>query len=187
MVIGQLSVCPFEACRSGGVLAAVVAGSSFVTSFCARAHGGEDAAAPGAARNSEHPRFVLELLDLAARAHEQRTGSRVRLPEVEAAANLSAPEKIVIFRFVQEALNNAFRHAAGKDQAVEVGTRDGRLFVQVSDGGPGFDAAELRGDGLGLAGMKERVESIGGRFDLDASPAGTRVSISLAAEEVEPT
>lgn len=124
------------------------------------------------------------LVELAAGAHEQRTGSRVRRPAATLDAHLSTPEKIVIFRFVQEALNNAFRHAGGEDQAVEVGTRNGRLVVDVSDGGPGFDPA-ARSDGLGLAGMKERIESIGGQFDLATSPAGTRVSISLAMEEPE--
>lgn len=125
------------------------------------------------------------LVDLAIDAHEQRTGARVRRPAAPASASLSTPEKIVVFRFVQEALNNAYKHADGKDQAVDVRIEDGRLSVEVSDGGPGFDPTAGRDDGLGLAGLKERVESIGGNFDLKTSPAGTRVEIALNVAELE--
>jgi signal transduction histidine kinase len=55
----------------------------------------------------------------------------------------------------------------------------------VSDSGPGFDPQAIRVDGLGLAGLKERVESIGGQFALQSSPAGTRASVTLNVDEVE--
>ena len=63
--------------------------------------------------------------------------------------------------------------------------QDGRLTVAVSDTGPGFDPQAIRPDGLGLAGLKERVESIGGQFVVQSSSAGTRASITLNVEEVE--
>jgi signal transduction histidine kinase len=64
--------------------------------------------------------------------------------------------------------------------------QDGRLTVAVFDAGPGFDPEAIdRTDGLGLAGLKERAESIGGQFDLRTSPAGTRASITLNVEEME--
>ena len=64
--------------------------------------------------------------------------------------------------------------------------QDGRLTVAVSDSGPGFDLQAIGAtDGLGLAGLKERVESIGGQFALESSPAGTRASITLNVEELE--
>lgn len=125
------------------------------------------------------------LLELAVSEHERRTGSVVHRNWAPMPRQLSVSEKIVVFRFIQEALNNAFRHAGGKGQAVEAGTKNGRLFVMVSDEGPGFDTRSIRAEGLGLLGMKERVESIGGVFELDTSPAGTRVSIQLGAEELE--
>ena len=125
------------------------------------------------------------IVDLAISAHEQRTGTRVARPDRIVRALLSAPEKICVFRFIQEALNNAYRHAAGQGQAVDVDLRDGRLVVAVSDAGPGFDPAAVRVDGLGLAGLKERVESIGGQFELQTSPAGTRAVITLIVEELE--
>ena len=125
------------------------------------------------------------IVDLAISAHEQRTGTRVTRPDRIAAAPLSAPEKICVFRFVQETLNNAYRHAAGRGQAVDVDLANGRLVVAVSDAGPGFDPDAVRADGLGLAGLKERVESIGGQFELETSPAGTRALVTLNVEELE--
>ena len=129
---------------------------------------------------------LRRIIELAAAAHEQRTGSRVTRPGDVASVSLSAPEKICIFRFVQETLNNAYRHAGGSDQAISVAMQDGRLTVAVSDGGPGFDLQSIGAtDGLGLAGLKERVESIGGQFALESSPEGTRASITLNVEELE--
>ncbi len=87
------------------------------------------------------------------------------------------PVKIAAYRLIQEALSNAHRHAAGRDVQVRV-TKDGdELRVEVSDRGPGFDpAATDQIDHLGLAGMRERVESLGGRFEVQSAPGqGTRV------------
>lgn len=125
------------------------------------------------------------IIDLAISAHEQRTGSHVQRPAEPIGANLSTSEKIVVFRFIQEALNNAYRHGGGKNQAVSAAITRGRLRVEVSDDGPGFDPSQVRSDGLGLAGLKERIESIGGQFDLTTSSAGTRVAISFTVEELE--
>ena len=128
---------------------------------------------------------LVAIVELASAAHEQRTGSPVARPGKVAAVTLSAPERICIFRFLQETLNNAYRHAGGKGQAVEVVLQDGRLTVAVSDSGPGFDPQAIRAEGLGLAGLKERVESIGGQFAVQSSAAGTRASITLNVEEEE--
>jgi signal transduction histidine kinase len=127
---------------------------------------------------------VNEVIELAIAAHERRTGGAVKRPR-RSSANLSVPQKIVVFRFIQEALNNGYRHAGGKGQAVEAGTANGRLDVVVSDRGGGFDPKAARGNGLGLAGLKERVESIGGRFELETGTTGTRVSMTLDVEELE--
>jgi signal transduction histidine kinase len=87
------------------------------------------------------------------------------------------PVKIAAYRLIQEALSNAHRHAAGCEVQVRV-TKDGdQLRVEVSDRGPGFDPATgNKIDHLGLAGMRERVESLGGRFEVQTAPGqGTRV------------
>lgn len=125
---------------------------------------------------------VMDILRLAVTEHELRTGTSVALTPAGPLREPGASEKISIYRFVQEGLNNAYRHGRGKDQTVTAGMKGGRLFVEVSDRGPGFDPA-ARVEGLGLAGLRERVESIGGMFETLTGPQGTRLVISLSVEE----
>ena len=59
---------------------------------------------------------------------------------------------------------------------------DGQITVSVADRGPGFDPQDKTG-GLGLAGLRERIESIGGRFTVDSRKgAGTRITVHLTQE-----
>ncbi|QKD00872.1 sensor histidine kinase [Mesorhizobium loti] len=125
---------------------------------------------------------VTDILRLAVNEHERRTGTSVTLTLAGSLREPGASEKISIYRFVQEGLNNAYRHGRGKHQAVNAGMKGGRLFVEVSDAGPGFDPT-ARVEGLGLAGLRERVESIGGQFETLTGPQGTRLVISLSVEE----
>lgn len=122
-----------------------------------------------------------ELLKLVVQRHEQRSETKVQLELDELPATLSLPYKICIYRLVQEALNNAFHHAGGQGQLVRAECRQDMLEVQVEDAGAGFDQARKVATGahrshLGLAGMRYRVESLGGTFELESAPGqGTRV------------
>jgi signal transduction histidine kinase len=124
---------------------------------------------------------LQEELQLVAQRHEQRTGTKVKLnlgslPEVT-----SLPLKLCLYRFVQETLNNAYRHAQGQGQAISADCIDGLLVISVKDSGPGMApgamVVETAGrTRLGLAGLRYRVESLGGLFSIDSSAAGTSVN-----------
>jgi signal transduction histidine kinase len=126
-----------------------------------------------------------DILKLAVSAHEQRTGSRVDLSISGTPGTLSPSERICVYRFVQEALNNSYRHAGGAGQAVAQRFEGGRLVVEVADRGGGFDPAVVRSEGLGLAGLRERIESLGGTFSVQSSASGTTVAMALNSEELE--
>ena len=81
---------------------------------------------------------------------------------------------------MQEGLNNAFRHAAGKGQEV-VATGDGTsVTVEVIDQGPGIPATLPAGLHLGLTLLGDRIESIGGTMIVESSPdTGTRLTANL--------
>lgn len=136
-------------------------------------------------------RSIAETLELAIDAHERRTGTVVTrkvTPNARLDRPAAHPILICIYRVVQEGLMNAFRHAPGA--AVEVGCSwDGnRLTVCVADTGPGIapDATRDGTRGLGLAGMRERVESIGGEFRVDSTPGqGTRIVLHLTQEAMQ--
>ncbi|MDW6020942.1 sensor histidine kinase [Mesorhizobium sp. BAC0120] len=120
----------------------------------------------------------------AAQAHEQRTGATVRQSLSDEPCELSPSGKICAYRFVQEALSNAYRHAGGAGQAVRHACEAGRVIIEVSDSGPGFDPTLAGPEALGLAGLRERVESLGGVFTLETSERGTIVRMVLDVEEV---
>ncbi|MFH5775454.1 sensor histidine kinase [Paracoccus sp. NGMCC 1.201697] len=132
-------------------------------------------------------RSVAETLELAISAHERRTATTVqRRFSGDERIDRPAPHPILIcaYRFTQEALMNAWRHANDAPVTASCGlSPDGRLEIAVEDGGPGFDPRTLNGHGLGLSGLRERVESIGGEFDIRTAPGqGTRLTITLSPE-----
>jgi signal transduction histidine kinase len=126
----------------------------------------------------------------AVRAHERRTGSRVDLDVAPLPEQAALPVKITLYRVIQESLNNAYRHAAGANQHIRVFMEGDVLVLEVTDDGPGFvptPSATLQGH-LGLAGMRERVESLGGIFSIKSELGkGTQVTarFALQAEEGE--
>ena len=123
-----------------------------------------------------------EIVRHAVADHERRAGTKalVNLEGMPAAAPLAT--KIALYRLLSEALSNATRHGGGVGVEVNVTqSSDGYLMAEVCDKGPGFDTRRKSGPGhLGLAGMRERTELLGGRFELESSPGkGTRVRAYL--------
>lgn len=97
--------------------------------------------------------------------------------------------KIVIYRIVQEALNNVVKHSRADQVAVTIEKKDRHLNLQISDRGLGFDLGsalnvEASQRGLGLASMKERTELSGGLYTLRTAPGwGTSIRARWPLEE----
>ena len=88
----------------------------------------------------------------------------------------------VMFRVAQEALTNIARHASCETAKILVDYRDEQIMMQVSDNGAGFDPQrELHPPhGWGIAGMRERAESVGGWLKITSAPGqGTRVEVVI--------
>ncbi len=91
------------------------------------------------------------------------------------------PEDVqtVVFRTVQEALTNIHRHSGAQNASVVAAASGSRLRIVVEDDGAGFDP-EAPTSRLGLVGIRERVELIGGRLRIESTPgAGTAVVVDL--------
>ena len=127
---------------------------------------------------------LSEILERSVEAHRQRTGSPVDLSISSPPERLSPSAKICIYRFVQETLNNAYRHGGGAGQRVVQTNEGDRVRIEVADGGPGFDLDDIQPTSLGLAGLRERIESLGGTFEINSSAPGTVVRMSLSTEEI---
>ncbi|XAZ20923.1 sensor histidine kinase (plasmid) [Sinorhizobium sp. B11] len=128
---------------------------------------------------------ITEIVKRVVEAHQEKTGTTVDTKIDEDDPELATALKICIYRFVQEALNNAYRHGGGVEQAVRATSHGGAVRVEVSDRGEGFDPTQVRPASLGLAGLKERIDSLGGEFDIITGEGGTTVIMTFAPMEVE--
>jgi signal transduction histidine kinase len=107
-------------------------------------------------------------------------GEDVRLPPgVETA----------LFRAVQETITNIVRHARAETVLIQGAIRPGNVTIEIEDDGQGFDPASIPtsaegGRGLGLAGIRERMELLGGEARIESSPGhGTRVLLTAPIGE----
>jgi len=104
--------------------------------------------------------------------------------DLAARLSLDPTMTVGVYRIVQEALANAARHSGASVAHVWISSQDGRLAVVVADEGRGFDTATTDDPGIGLAGMYERAELLGGHISiLSAVGRGTRVSLDLPVRE----
>jgi len=92
--------------------------------------------------------------------------------------DISFPIKVVIYRVLQEALNNFARHGKGNSVDLSLTKSDGTFALTIRDNGQGFDVEKAQ-KGLGLESMRERVEISGGVFKIEsASGVGTAIQAS---------
>jgi two-component system sensor histidine kinase DegS len=118
------------------------------------------------------------------RGHQNAYGTNI-VVEAEHLPRLRPEAEIVVYRIVQEAVQNAHKHARGARVLVRIVQAEGRLLLTVRDDGPGFDPRSVvRRAGQtswGLTSMRERAELIGARFAVASRPGhGTEISLELA-------
>lgn len=93
--------------------------------------------------------------------------------------------ELVVFRVVQEALTNVVRHAKASFAEIDLHVDQGWLHLYIADDGEGFRAGDtwfdsIRRTSIGVASMRERVEELGGQFDIDSAPGmGTQLRVLL--------
>lgn len=122
--------------------------------------------------------LVAALEDLAERVGHG-TGVELEIDLELDAGRLDSELETVIYRLVQEALNNVAKHAAAGCVQLRAGAGADRLELLVADDGRGFDPTAEH-SGFGLAGMRERVELAGGELRIESRPGGgTRVMAAL--------
>lgn len=128
-------------------------------------------------------------LGAAIESHVRHLAPTTHIPievRTESVGRLDSPEaELALYRIVQEAITNAVRHSRAQRIRVAVERRNGAVVATVADDGVGFAVDRLLGDhdeerGLGLFGMLERAEYVGGRVEVASEPGeGTTVSVSV--------
>lgn len=96
---------------------------------------------------------------------------------------LSTEVETAVFRIVQEALTNVFRHSGARKVAITFTQKEGHILVGVRDDGKGIgkDVVELRPEsvGVGIGGMKQRAREFGGELRLENANPGTLVELKI--------
>jgi signal transduction histidine kinase len=128
---------------------------------------------------------LLPALNWQAREVSKRTGLNVALDADPACDNLPEEHRTCLYRAIQEAMNNAARHAKARSVRVVVRRDPGGVRFSVQDDGCGFDARYTRG--LGLLGMEERVRRLGGALKIESQPGrGATISAEIPVTALEP-
>jgi NarL family two-component system sensor histidine kinase LiaS len=112
----------------------------------------------------------------------RRTGIATTI-EIADGLSLAPAAEGEVFRTVQEALANIARHSGATEARVSASHDEGRLVLCVEDNGHGFQVAEAGRQGIGLRSIRERIEGQGGTILLLSSGEGTRVKVTLPADQ----
>lgn len=135
----------------------------------------------------------LVLPEIASLSMEECLRKVVTLHSVKSDANIAQyyqnldveiplPIKICAYRFVQEGLNNAHRHGQAKKCRISASIKSDELVISLKDNGMGFRKSTLNheGDNIGLIGLRDRIESLGGKFSINSElGVGTALKLSL--------
>lgn len=135
-----------------------------------------------------HPPLLEELgltgaLSDFAAGFSKRTGIRVTLSIPKAMCRLSDEAELALFRVAQESLANVLRHSGSRSASLSLELVDGAAVLQVADQGCGCavpDEGSLTEGGaavvgVGIAGMRERIRQLGGRFEMESGASGMTV------------
>jgi signal transduction histidine kinase len=128
----------------------------------------------------------------------QRSGIEARLDLPEGVERLPGLTEVALFRILQESLTNVHRHSGSSSVEIQLKTTDRDATLTVRDFGHGIPGELLHGFdlhrrrlGVGLSGMRERVNDLGGHLDIESDPHGTTIVVTVplggtAADLVKP-
>jgi PAS domain S-box-containing protein len=109
-------------------------------------------------------------------------GTRIIFEHTVDADRLDGVVEGSLFRIVQEALSNIYRHSRAAEASIKLSSRDERLLIVIEDSGVGFDPANVSGRQFGLRGMRERANLLGGTVTIRSAPGeGTRIEVEIPA------
>lgn len=99
---------------------------------------------------------------------------------------LQPEEQIILFRIIQEAIQNSIRHSQAQQIDISISHSVSSLIVSIIDNGKGFEPAAIISKGLGLKNMKHRMHLLGGTIEWNSSPGtGSTVILKLPVKKSE--
>ncbi|OGV69769.1 MAG: hypothetical protein A2283_14535 [Lentisphaerae bacterium RIFOXYA12_FULL_48_11] len=114
----------------------------------------------------------------------KETGIQISLTAFKGLEELSSSKRTALYRVAQEALTNVARHAEAGRVDVTIKKAPNAIVMQITDNGKSFDSkrswSSKKSQHLGLLGMRERVEMVGGRFTVESTPGkGTTIHAKI--------
>lgn len=127
---------------------------------------------------------LIPALQMHMKQFMEDTGIRVGLKAFAKIDQLTPVVRTMLYRIVQESLTNVARHSKASRAVVKIESLTGVIRVTIKDNGEGFQVADKvrskKKNRLGLVGMKERAEMLGGSFEVDSEPGGpTTVQVEI--------
>ncbi len=129
---------------------------------------------------------LRDALQSLAAEFESARGVSVRTALGERGLDLPTEVSQNLFRIVQEALTNVTRHAEASEVEIELAAHPDRVELRIADDGRGFDPAAVDQGRLGVLGMRERAELLGGTLVVSSAPGdGTRIEVVIPRPDHE--
>ncbi len=123
---------------------------------------------------------LVPALERLTQGFAEQTGIEVDLEAGAITERLPREVETAIYRIVQESLTNVAKHAHAERVSVFLTRTDGRVKAVIEDDGRGFDPAARDGGGIGLVGMRERIELLDGTLTVESSAtSGTTVAVEV--------
>jgi signal transduction histidine kinase len=123
---------------------------------------------------------LVPALERLTQGFAEHTGIAVDLEAGSLTERLPPEVETAIYRIVQESLTNVVKHAQASRVSVFLTRNDGRIKAVIEDDGAGFDPATATGGGIGLVGMRERIELLDGSLAVESSASsGTTIAVEV--------
>jgi len=120
----------------------------------------------------------------------ERTPLKINLDIPHDLERIPKDMELGVFRVVQECLTNIHRHSGATDALIHISRSTGTLLLEVADNGKGIPAdklaeIQLKGTGVGIRGMRERVGQFQGEMKIESGASGTKILVSMPVLEAQ--
>lgn len=117
---------------------------------------------------------------------EEHTGIKIKFTSIGKERRFPPNMEVAIFRFVQEAIQNAYKHAEPNKILVKLELADEQVTAVIKDDGKGFDILTKKEGSFGLVGMKERINMLDGRLSINSKLGkGTLIMVQIPINPIE--
>jgi signal transduction histidine kinase len=128
---------------------------------------------------------LVQALRTHATAVQRRSGLDI-IFDAEPVDRLPLPAEEALYRIGQEAVHNVVKHANASNARIRIATEGDRLRLTVTDDGSGFDPTEVPRGHIGLIGMRQRIDLVGGDLRVDSRRGeGTTVEAEVPLDAVD--